>query len=627
MKKSLFLNFRVAMMRRLCLIGLFLALSAVAFGQSPDSLKTLIYAHIDNGEYVEAIRYLWMSEAYYKQENDLFNLAGCYSTLGYSYQRTGQFEEAIQCYNQCAQYMDELKENSGNPSMYERNIRYTRNNIAGIYIAMEEYDQCEQMYLKCLDELGTPKDTIDYLDQSTYYGNLVNVYLAQMESMPEEQRKKKLAECVDMAEQAVELSKRYGDMPSRCANRMISLAESYAAVGRMDEAFEVAAEAMAIAEAENDLLLKNDINILYGDLYQNQADFKKAVEWYDEAIRQAEAGHFDEQRLVALNHAYEACKNYDAKKALAYYERWEALKTQIFNERQQQLIRDYQVRYELNEKDHQLQIQQEKNRQNRHLLLVLSLVIGLLLILLLVWIRLNRLKKVQNRTLTKMNGLKDNLLQVVSHDVKTSIFAQNLVLDQLYQHADSMSAPELKGHLFQLKTSSDALKYKLTNIIQWIVSELGTKESHPVLFKLDSLVRSCVAIHEAELNSKQLSMDIDIPADLECYDDATVVSFVMQNLLSNAIKFSGPQGKIHIGWQEEQEKVWVSLTDHGMGIPADKLKMLTKDLVSPSVGTAGEKGTGLGLLVCQRLLERNGAEIRVESVEGEGTTVRFTINK
>ena len=167
----------------------------------------------------------------------------------------------------------------------------------------------------------------------------------------------------------------------------------------------------------------------------------------------------------------------------------------------------------------------------------------------------------------------------------------------------------------------------MTNIIQWIVSELGTKESHPVLFKLDSLVRSCVAIHEAELNSKQLFMDIDIPADLECYDDATVVSFVMQNLLSNAIKFSGPQGKIHIGCQEEQEKVWVSLTDHGMGIPADKLKMLTKDLVSPSVGTAGEKGTGLGLLVCQRLLERNGAEIQVESVEGEGTTVRFTINK
>jgi len=614
-------------MKRYWVLFVFLMTGFVVFGQSADSLKTLIYAHFDKGEYADALGYLWESKEYYEKEYDLYNLSGCCNAMGYAYQRMGQFEEAIHAYQLSCQYMDELKEASGSPEMYEKNIRYTKNNMAGICLTMGDYDQAERMYLSCLESLGQPVDTMDYIDQSLYYANLADVYLGQSETMEGNPKNEKLDEAVNLAENALALSKNYNDHFSSTTMRMIMLASAYAATDRLDEAFQLAEEAMGVAEKVNEKMLQTEVEILYGNLYNRKEDYHEAVQHFEQAIALADSECFDDQKMSALHSAYLAAKHFDSGKALSYFEQWEELHSDIFTEQQQQLIHEYQVRFELNEKERELEIQERKNRQNRRLLIALSILAVLLFALLLIWIRMSRLKQHQNQTLKKMNGLKDNLLQVVSHDVKTSVFAQNLVLDQLYQHADSMSMPELKEHLFTLKTSSDALKYKLTNIVQWIVSELSDGESRPIHFNLLKLVQSCVAFHEAELKAKQLTVDIDIDSALECYDDSTVVDFVLQNLLTNAMKFSKPQGRIDIRVREEEQMVWLLVTDHGVGIAEEKVGLLMKDIVNPAPGTSGEMGTGLGLLVCQRLLNRNDSEIHIESKENEFTTVCFTIKK
>ena len=123
-----------------------------------------------------------------------------------------------------------------------------------------------------------------------------------------------------------------------------------------------------------------------------------------------------------------------------------------------------------------------------------------------------------------------------------------------------------------------------------------------------------------------LTLHTDVNPDLECNDDTHVFSIAFQNLLSNAIKFSMPQGEITITAKEEDKKVWISVTDHGVGIPPEKLPILSNDIVSPTQGTAGESGTGLGLLVCRRLLTENGSELFIDSAAGE-TTVRFDVKK
>jgi signal transduction histidine kinase len=614
-------------MKKAVFLFLFLICATAAFSQPADSLMSVIFDHYDKGEYVEVINYSQKAISFFEEQDDLFNLAGCYNMLGTAYQRTGELEKAINSYQRCCDLMDELKKNDEtNDIFFEKNKRYTYNNIAAIYYDMGEYSQAEKMFQKCMEMLGEPMDTIDFLDKATYLQNLTQIYLKEAETLVGKEKDDKLKTAIEMMEQSLDYSSRYGDWIFKRVNRMIILSQAYAMSGRMEEANAQAEEAMNIAETWEDALLQTQVNSFYGFLYKEQHEYQKAEQSYMKAVELARKGQYKEEELKALEGAYDAAKYFDKEKALEYLEQSVVIKENIYNEKQQQFIRDYQVKYDLNEKDHQLEIQEQENKRNRHLAIVLLIVAALLFALLLIWIRMNQIKKNQNRTLRHISEVKDHLLQVVSHDLKTSVIAQNMVLDQMYQHCGSMEETELRENLLALKTSSDGMKEKLINVMQWIMSELGGKENHPVHFNLLKQINTCVNAQSVEIKTKEISLHIDVNPDLECNDDTNIFSIVFQNLLSNAIKFSEPKGEIFITAMEDGSRVWVSVTDKGIGIPKEKLQILSNDIVSPTQGTAGELGTGLGLLVCRRLLSGNGAELFIESKAGE-TTVRFNVKK
>ena len=614
-------------MKKATFVFLFMFCLTAVFSQPADSLKSIIFNHYDKGEYVEVINYSQKAISLYKEENDLFNLAGCYNMLGTAYQRTGEFEKAINSYQTCCDLMDEMKKDDENNNLfYEKNKRYTQNNIAVIYLEMGEYAQAEKMLHKCVEMLGEPKDTVDFLDMATYLHNLTQVCMEEAETLEGKAKDDKLKAAVEMAEQSLDYSQRYGDWIFKRVNRMIILSKAYAMSGRMEEATAQAQEAINIAETWDDMLLQAEVFSLYGFLYSEQQDYPKAEQSYMKAVELTEKGQYKDEELQALAGAYDATRHFDKGKALDYFEQYVAIKDSIYNEKQQQLIRDYQVRYELSEKDHRLEIQQQESKRNRHLALILVIAVILLSALLVIWIRMYRIKKNQNLTLKHITEVKDHLLQVVSHDLKTSVIAQNMVLDQMYQHCDSMDKAELRDNLLALKTSSDSMKEKLINIMRWIMSELGSKENHPVHFNLMKQINTCINSQSVEIKTKEITLHTDINPDLECNDDTNIFNIVFHNLLSNAIKFSKPQGEISITAREEDKMVWISVTDNGVGIPKEKLQILSNDIVSPTQGTAGELGTGLGLLVCRRLLTENGSELFIDSSAGE-TTVRFNVKK
>ena len=102
---------------------------------------------------------------------------------------------------------------------------------------------------------------------------------------------------------------------------------------------------------------------------------------------------------------------------------------------------------------------------------------------------------------------------------------------------------------------------------------------------------------------------------------------VLQNLLSNAVKFSYPGGKVSVSAETKDDRIWVTVTDNGMGINEKKLEKIFSYVTSSASGTGGETGTGIGLFVTKKLIDMIGSEIRIESVKGSGTTVRFSVNK
>lgn len=563
-------------------------------------LRTMILYYFNHDDFEHVVAYSEIGIAHYDKIGDPFNEAGCYMTLANAYQRLGQFDKAIDCYNRCSDLMDEI-----GGEMAEVSKRYVMNNIAEIHLAMNEYDVAEEIYLKCIDMLGEvqPQDTASNLDLATYDQNLAEVYIVQG----------KLDDAVVLAERSLDLSQRYQDIPNKIINRMMTLSKAYGKTGRILEGDRLLDEALHLAEEHNELFLQAVLSLQKGD--------------YLKAIAMAEENHYDGVLQEALEAGYQDLRDRDPRTALEYLERSVVMKDSIFNENQQQLIRDYQVRYAMQEKEHELAMQQAKNRQIRLLAIGLVVLAVVLFALFVIWWRLAQMRKKRNQELTQLNEMKDRLMSIVSHDVKTPVSAICSVLEQLCSYYDSMNDTDRKASLMMLKSTSEALSDRLYNILRWVKSVLEHGEVTPEDFKLSELVDESIKGIGYQASIKSLKVTNEVDPAMVVHSDPSVVSLVLQNLLSNAVKFSYPNGEIHVKTEEDADRVWLVVQDNGKGITEQKLEKIFRFVSNSSSGTGGETGTGIGLFVSKQLLDKTGDAIRVESVLGEGTTIRFSMKK
>ena len=561
-------------------------------------LRTMILYYFDNDDFQHVVKYSEVGIEHYRKIDDLFNLAGCYMTLANAYQRLGQLDKAIDCYNQCSEIMDEM-----GGEMAEVNKRYVMNNIAEIYLAMNEYDSAEELYRKCLAMLGdvVPNDTASNLDLATYYQNIAEVHIAQNKD-----------DAVDYAEQSLELSQRYQDTPNKIINRLMSLSKAYVGIGKVEEGKSLLDQALQLAKDNNEVFLQAVILLQKGD--------------YAQAIAMAEENHYDELLQKALEDAYRAERDVNPKLALEYYERSVMMKDSVFNETQQQLIRDYQVRYAMQEKEHELQMEQEKAKRNRMYVMVLTVIAALLLLIAVIWYRLAQVRKKRAEELAHLNETKSHLLSIVSHDVKTPVSAICQVLRGITDGYDTITDTDKKAHLMMLRSTSEALKERMENIIHWVKQELESSVVTREEFNLHPMIEECIKMLETAIRVKSLKVVNNVPKDLKACDDTAVVSLVLQNLLGNAVKFSYPDGEITIEAEKKNSSIWVAVADNGMGISEKKLEKIFNYMTTSSKGVGGETGTGIGLFVSKQFIDKIGGEITIESSKGQGTTVRFSIH-
>ena len=612
-------------MRRLFSTIILACLAIGMKAQDADSLRAKILQCFNESRFVEVIDYSKQAMQIYEQANDKYNVAGCYNTIAGAYMRMGQYDEAIRNYTICTEIMDEI-----GGEMATINKRYIINNIASIYFDMEEYDQSEEMYWKCIEMLGEPgNDTTTNLDLATYYQNLSGVRLMQLGLMAADdpQHDKTQAEAVDFAEQALALSKQYGDNQEKLINRHITLSRAYQATGRLDEAHAQLDTALVIAQREKELYFETAIIMLKGQYAHDRGDDMASEQHFLQAFDIAKENQYNQFYLECMQGAYLATKATYPERAIGYLEECNKMRDSIYNEDQQALIRDYQVRYQMSEKEHALEMQEEKTRQSRLLLSLSLLVVALLLILVVVLARNAIQRKKQNETLTRLNKTKNQLFTVVSHDIKTPLQAQEKILDIICKYIDDMPLDDLKEYLFTLKSSTKELNVKTVNVIGWVKGMIGDTESQAEPFNLCELAETVTRSLAFEIRQKQLMVTNAIPKDWMGNDDPKIIEMVLRNILSNAVKYSFDNGEIRLEAEDSGECYLVKVIDHGKGIKKEKLGKLLKMMTSSAKGTSGELGTGIGLFVSQQMMERNGGTLAIESEEGKGTTVIFSVKK
>jgi signal transduction histidine kinase len=148
----------------------------------------------------------------------------------------------------------------------------------------------------------------------------------------------------------------------------------------------------------------------------------------------------------------------------------------------------------------------------------------------------------------------------------------------------------------------------------------------PEPLHLNQLTKECYGYFQHSLEVKQISLIDETSDELFVYADKNALATVLRNLVSNAIKFTPAKGTIKISAKAEGNYIWIEVRDSGVGLSEEKLKTIfvLSDSKSTS-GTSGEKGTGLGLVLCADYVALNKGEIKVESKETVGTVFRFSV--
>lgn len=236
----------------------------------------------------------------------------------------------------------------------------------------------------------------------------------------------------------------------------------------------------------------------------------------------------------------------------------------------------------------------------------------------------------QNEELQETLASRDKMYSVIAHDLRSPIGSLKMLFNTLL---DSLDAERVgAGNLDMLRMGNDIAEDTfslLDNLLKWTKCQTGRMHTVYQDVDLAEVVLFSSKISESVARTKGIVVEYDIPAPIHVRCDVDMVKTIVRNLLSNAIKYS-PEGggKIIVSTAETPTHAVVRVRDFGVGIkPEDLNKVLDPAMYFTTYGTGKEEGSGLGLQLCLDLVHRNGGEMTVESVYGEGATFSFTIAK
>jgi len=228
---------------------------------------------------------------------------------------------------------------------------------------------------------------------------------------------------------------------------------------------------------------------------------------------------------------------------------------------------------------------------------------------------------------------RDKMYSVIAHDLRSPMGSIKMMLNMLVLTTDKDSIGSEMYEMLSLanKTTEETFSL-LDNLLKWTKSQTGRLNVVYQQTDMVSLTEGVLQIFSKLAELKQVELKTDVPEICEVYADRDMIKSVLRNLLSNAIKFSKSGGNIIVRVKddvaEEGGKVVVSVQDNGLGMSAEAQKKLLKiETHFSTFGTNNEEGSGLGLLLCQDFVLKNGGRLWFSSEEGVGTTFNFSIPK
>jgi two-component system, sensor histidine kinase and response regulator len=232
----------------------------------------------------------------------------------------------------------------------------------------------------------------------------------------------------------------------------------------------------------------------------------------------------------------------------------------------------------------------------------------------------------KNTQLAELNASKDKFFAIIAHDLRSPLATVLIGLRMLTTEVSDLPESERNGILQDVLQTTEVLHALIGNLLTWARLQRGMMEHQPQVVNLATLVAQNLALFHTNAQHKAITMHDRIPHPCMVYADPNMMDTIIRNLISNALKFTNAQGQITLAATVQTPLIEITVADTGIGMNADTLANLFRlDVRYNQRGTAGEKGTGLGLNLCQELIVKNDGRIWVESQVGHGTTFHFTL--
>ncbi len=365
--------------------------------------------------------------------------------------------------------------------------------------------------------------------------------------------------------------------------------------------------AALLLSAEKEGLAKNDHHLLQevyealAVLYEDNGDYEKA---YKALSRHVDNHHIEHSGIIKnlKNTTHRSVSTKDAEDAIRYENAYNEVKA-LYDE----------------------EVMKNRKAKNRSYFMGIA---SLALLGILIWlILLNYNKRRQMKALNQKNDERQHILEEAAKKFETP-FNQLICFAELQmQYATSVKDKDLVSYSRSMYTSSQQLYVMLGNVLAWAQMDSKVpllKTSVNVAFRVEKAVEVCRMMAEAK--NIQLSVDLDDAVNVL----ASEANFdtILMNVIYNALVFTKKGGRVNVSVSNERTTIAVHVEDTGVGMATSRVKeIMSKKQVLPTVGTANEKGMGLGLYICHNLIEANGGYMNIKSITDRGTLVDLVFPK
>jgi signal transduction histidine kinase/ferritin-like metal-binding protein YciE len=578
-----------------------------------------------NGDHSSAMRYDNEKLQLVISNGDSTAIAQSLNDIGNDYIELGKYDEAYyyftQSYRIARQLNDSLK------------MTIAIFNTGTVLTELGQYDLALDHFKVNLNL----SKAIDDLDGIAYYHDAMgDVYL----------RKKELAKSKDHLMQALK-SIRERNLTVIEPKALKHLAQLYFEKKETDKALAYYDTAVHVYEQTDNKFGIAEANLGISQILIEQGAFDNAQSLIKQSLETANQFNAERMEIDCYKQLSElAEKRGDYKTSLAFHKNVKQLEDSMFSHEMIEKIFQDQLRFKTETKDFEIAVlsraQTEKEtelKREEFLRNVLVVVVALTAILLFTVyrsgqrrIRINKMliehqEEIKKRSveLEQLNQVKDKFFSIISHDLRSPINALSGILNLIDNK--HLTQEEFVLLTKELKIQFDHTRTLINNLLDWALLQMDKLKIQPEKIDLSFLVESnfklLSSLHLKEMRLINLVKDGEIG-----WGDSNMINLVFRNLILNAIKFSETGGLIEVSAEVEGAHYVVSVKDYGVGILPEVQKILfDKTSGYTTRGTANEKGTGLGLILCKEFIEKNGGQIWLESEVGRGSTFYFTIKK